>query len=103
LPSALGAQGSGDGGSGMGRSSEKEQVNLASIEEGIRAMTNVGAHRVARYWGRWKPGRRRSRGRGGGLWAAVSQCLTGTGDRARLPWTLTIWPVGRGPLKLGGL
>jgi hypothetical protein len=34
----------GDGGSGMGRSSEEEQVNLASIEEGIRATVNVGAH-----------------------------------------------------------
>jgi hypothetical protein len=31
LPSALGAQGSGDGCSGMGKSSEDEQVNLASM------------------------------------------------------------------------
>jgi hypothetical protein len=43
LPSALGAQGSGDGSSEMGRCSEEEQVNLASIEEGIRATANVGA------------------------------------------------------------
>jgi hypothetical protein len=31
LSSALSAQGSGDGGSGMGKSSEEEQVNLASM------------------------------------------------------------------------
>jgi hypothetical protein len=51
LLSALGAQGSGAGGSGMGRRSEEEQVNLALIEDGIRAMTNVGARGVTRYWG----------------------------------------------------
>jgi hypothetical protein len=45
----------------------------------------------------------RDHGRGGGLWAAVTQYLAGIGDRARLPWVLAIWPVGRGPLKLGGL
>jgi hypothetical protein len=28
----------------------------------------------------------------------ATQCLAGTGDRARLPWALVIWPVGRGPL-----
>jgi hypothetical protein len=80
LPSTLGAQGSGDGGSGMGRRSEEEQVNLASIEEEIRATANVGARGAARYWGRWKPGRRLSRGRDGGLWVAATHCLAGTGD-----------------------
>jgi hypothetical protein len=37
----------------------------------------------------------RDHGRGGGLWAVVTQCLAGTGDRARLPWALAggPWPT----------
>jgi hypothetical protein len=53
--------------------------------------------------GRWKPGQRRSCGRGGSLWAVVTQCMVETGDRARLPWALDIRLVGRGPLTLNGM
>jgi hypothetical protein len=34
---------------------------------------------------------------------AVCLGQAGMGDQACLPWAMAIWPVGHGPLKLGGL
>jgi hypothetical protein len=86
-----------------GKEEESDSASLMGHSGGgIRVTGQLEAVGGARERG--KPRRRETRS-SGGLWAAAAatQCLAGMGDRARLPWALAIWPVGRGPLKLGDL
>jgi hypothetical protein len=77
--------------------SEEEKGGLASmIVHGRRWIRTASAP-----GGGASVGKRATRSTSVG--GTATQCLAGTGDRAHLPWALAIWPVGRGPLKPGGL